>query len=280
MSVFASAAQPDLAEAVAAAELIRERRKRENDLEITRGEAEALLALDRMQPESASTWREFVVDAIADYLVAEEPAGVLSDEQAAWLMECTAPNGRVESAVAFEIVVRCLEGASEAPSLLSAFAIRQMQTAIIRGEGPMLGECGHFSRTVSACDAAQLHRILVAAGGSDGRPVSRTEADALFDLHDATARAQNDTAFNDLFYRAIANYTLAASGHALEPRKEALSPEHVLSARQRPSEEQAAWLSERIMRDGQPTLAEFELLLLIGTEPLKTDTSLQRLLAI
>jgi hypothetical protein len=34
------------------------------------------------------------------------------------------------------------------------------------------------------------------------------------------------------------------------------------------------------MRDGQPTLPEFELLLLIGSEPLKTDTSLQRLLAI
>ncbi len=133
---------------------------------------------------------------------------------------------------------------------------------------------------MDAEDAATLYRILVAAGGAEGRPVSRAEADALFDLHDVTARSQNDAAFSELFYRAIANYTLAASGHALEPRREVLSPEHILSASVRPSAEQAAWLSERIMRDGQPTLSEFELLLLIGTEPLKTDTSLQRLLAI
>jgi hypothetical protein len=49
-----------------------------------------------------------------------------------------------------------------------------------------------------------------------------------------------------------------------------------LGAQLRPSAEQAAWLSERIMRDGKPTLAEFELLLLIGTEPAKADTSLLR----
>lgn len=280
MSAFSGALQPTFAEAVAAAELIQERRKRDNDLEISRSEAEALLALDRMQPESTPVWREFVADAIANHIAAAEPAGILTGEKAAWLIKSTAPRGRTESAVAFEVIVRSLERTNEAPFSLSAFAIRQLQAAIISGEGPAIGVRSHFSRTVDAEDAAQLYRILVAAGGTEGRPVSREEADALFDLHDATARSQNDTAFNDLFYRAIANYTLSQSGHALEPRREALSPEHVLSAQTRPSAEQAAWLSERIMRDGKPTLPEFELLLLIGTEPLKTDTSLRRLLAI
>ncbi len=278
MSALPGVLRPDFAEAVAAAELIQERRKRDMDREISRAEAEALLALDRMQPESTSVWREFVAGAIADHIVSAEPAGILTDEKAAWLLGCAAPEGRVESAAAFEVIVRTLEHASEAPFSLSAFAIRQLQAAIISGEGPLIGARKHFSRTVDAEDAALLYRILVAAGGAEGRPVSRAEADALFDLHDATARSHNATAFNDLFYRAIANYTLAASGHALEPRKDALSPEHVLSAQFRPNAEQAAWLAERIMRDGKPTLPEFELLLLIGTEPLKTDTSLQRLL--
>jgi len=280
MSAFSGALQPTFAEAMAAAELIQERRKRDAAFEISRSEAEALLALDRMQPESTPVWREFVADAIADHVVTEQPAGILTEEKARWLMNAAVPQGHMESAVAFEAVIRTMERAAEAPAALSAFAIRQLQDAIINGEGPVIGARSHFSRTVDAEDAAQLYRILVAAGGAEGRPVSREEADALFDLHDATARSQNDTAFNDLFYRAIANYTLAESGHALEPRREALSPEHVLSARMRPSAELAAWLSERIMRDGKPTLAEFELLLLIGTEPLKTDTSLQRLLAI
>lgn len=278
MSTFSGALQPSFAEAVAAAELIQERRKRDNDLEITRGEAEALLALDRMQPESTTVWREFLADAIADHIVAAEPAGILDEQKSEWLMEFAAPGGRAESAAAFETIVRTLERAAQSPSKISAFAIRQLQASIISGEGAAIGPRKHFSRTVDAEDAAQLYRILVAAGGAEGRPVTREEADALFDLHDATARSQNDTTFNDLFYRAIANYTLAESGHALEPRMLALSPEHVLSAQTRPSNEQAAWLSERIMRDGRPTVPEFELLLLIGTEPLKTDTSLRALL--
>jgi hypothetical protein len=272
------AVSPTFAEAVAAAELIQERRNRDSDRAISRSEAEALFALDRMQPESTAVWREFVADAVAGYLLGETPAGIIDEAKAAWLIRAAAPTGRIESSAAFETVLRVIERAEDAPASVSAFAIRQIQAAIIAGEGPAIGSRTHFSRIVDAEDAALLFRILVAAGGADGRPISRVEADALFDLHDATARSQNDTAFNDLFFRAIANYTLAASGHALEPRKEALSPDHVLRENQKPSPEQAAWLSERIMRDGKPTLAEFELLLLIGTQPLRTDTSLRKLL--
>jgi hypothetical protein len=279
MSAFSGALQPTFAEAVAAAELIQERRKRDADLEISRGEAEALLTLDRLQPDHSATWRTFVADAIADHIVTAEPAGVLTEEKIEWLIARVAPEGRAESAAAFETILCALERASEACPALSAFAIKQLQNAIISGEGPLVDEHSHFSRTVDAGDAAQLYRILVAAGGGEGHPVTRMEADALFDLHDATARSQNDTTFNDLFVHAITNYSLAESGHSLEPRKDMLAPDYVLSSQIRPSKEQSAWLSERIMRDGKPTLAEFELLLLIGTQPLKTDTSLQRLLA-
>jgi hypothetical protein len=280
MRISAGALQPNLAEAVAAAERIRERHDHQQDCAISRAEAEALLTLDRLQPDSTPLWRDFVATAIAGHIVAAEPAGLLDGEKGEWLMCRVAPEGRLESALAFEAMLRAFERTRETAPRLSAFAIRQLCAACINGEGALIGERVHFSRTVDAEDAAMLHRMLVAAGGAEGRPVSREEAEALFDLHDATARSQNDTAFNDLFYRAIANYVLAASGHALEPRKEALSTEYVLSARLRPSPEQVSWLSERIMRDGQPTLPEFELLLLIGSEPLKTDTSLQRLLAI
>lgn len=278
MRVSAGALQPSLAEAVAAAELIRESQKQ--DCEISREEAEALLTLDRMQPDSTPVWRDFAATAIARHIVVAEPVGLLDNEKGEWLMRRVAPEGCVESALVFEMMLRAFEQAQEVTPELSAFAIRQLCAACISGEGPLIGERVHFSRMMDTEDTAVLNRILVAAGGAEGRPVSREEAEALFDLHDAMARSQNNTAFSDLFYRAIANYVLAASGHALEPRKEALSPDYVLSAQLRPGAEQVSWLSERIMRDGQPTLAEFELLLLIGSEPIRTDTSLQRLLAI
>lgn len=272
------ALQPSFAEAAAAAELIQQRRKQNSELAISRGEAEALLVLDRMQPNASATWRDFIPSAIADYLVASEPEGVLTNEKTDWLIRVAAPNGCVETVAAFETLVRAVELAGEGAETVAAFAIRQLRSAIISGEGPAIGPRPHFSRIIDGQDAALLYRILTAAGGSAGRPVTHAEADALFDLHDAAARSENDLSFNELFFHAIANYVLAASGYALEPRPVALAPGFIVSADLRPSTELSAWLSERIMRDGRPTLAEFELLLLIGSSAPKTGPSLRRLL--
>lgn len=272
------ALQPSFAEAVAAAELVQQRRRQDPGLAISRGEAEALLVLDRMQPDQSATWRDFISSAIADRVVADEPAGILTDEKIDWLIRMVAPNGRVESVAAFETAIRAIELASEGAARAAVFAIQQIQSAIINGEGPAIGARAHFSRVIDERDAALLYRILVAAGGGEGRPVTRAEADALFDLHDAAARAENDGSFNELFFHAIANYVLAASGHALEPRRVALAPGFILSDDLRPNAEQGAWLSKRIMRDGRPTLAEFELLMLIGAEAAKPDASVRRLL--
>jgi hypothetical protein len=272
------ALQPSFAEAVAAEERVQQRRAKNPDLAISRSEAEALLVLDRMQPDAAAAGRNFISSAVAEHLVASEPEGILTGEKTDWLIRLTAPNGCVETVAAFETLVRAVELAGEGAEPVAAFAIRQLRSAIISGEGPAIGARPHFSRIIDGQDAALLYRILTAAGGSAGRPVTYAEADTLFDLHDAVARSENDTSFNELFFHAIANYVLAASGHALEPRPVALAPGFVVSADLRPSTELSAWLSERIMRDGRPTLAEFELLLLIGAPTPKTGSSLRRLL--
>ena len=266
-----------LAEAVATADLVQLRRQRNPEQAISRAEAEALLSLDRTQKNSAASWRDFIADAIADHLMSAEPAGIITPEKADWLITALAPSGVIETVTAIETLLRAMEAAREAPSSLAAFAIRQAQAAIIKGEGPAIGPRPHFSRVIDGEDTALLYRILIAAGGADGVAVSREEAEALFDLHDATARSTNDPAFDGLFYRAIAHHALHASGEEVAPRQAALAPGGALT-NSAPNAEQAAWLSERIMRDGRPTMAELELLRFLGAEAPRPNLSIRRLL--
>jgi hypothetical protein len=111
-----------------------------------------------------------------------------------------------------------------------------------------------------------IRRILRAGAGA----VTRLEAECLFDLHDATAGADNDPGFEDLFFKAIANHLAAAAGHKTASRERALAAdERTEPARLGPDE--AAWLASRIMRDGRPTAVEHALLRLFGECTAETD---------
>src|ERR1700730_14159511 len=115
-----------LAEAVATADLVQLRRQRNPEDAISRAEAEALLALDRMQRNSAASWRDFIADAISDHLISEAPAAIITPEEADWLMAALAPSGEVETVTAVETLLRAMEAAREVPSSLAVFAIEQV----------------------------------------------------------------------------------------------------------------------------------------------------------
>ncbi len=205
------------------------------------------------------------------------PTGILSETATRELLSQYAPHGRVATAAGIETLLHVMEAAIQTPSLLSAFLIGQLCAAVIAGEGPALGRRPHFSRAIDAEDVRFLRRILEAAGGTAGMPVSRAEAEALFDLHDAAAAGGSDASFHDLFCKAIANHLIAASSHAVLPRREALAAEKDLVWVAIGAEE-VAWLASHIMRDGRPTAAELRLLGLLGHGPNASDPSVRRLI--
>lgn len=205
------------------------------------------------------------------------PTGILSESAARELIAQYAPHGRVATAGGIETLLRVIEAAIQSPSLLPAFLIGQLCAAVIAGEGPAFGRRPHFSRAIDAEDVRFVRRVLEAAAGAAGMPVSRAEAEALFDLHDAAAAGGCDASFHDLFCKAIANHLIAASSHAVPPRREALAAERDL-VWVAIGAEQEAWLASHIMRDGRPTAAELRLLGLLGQSPDALDPSVRRLL--
>jgi hypothetical protein len=230
----------------------------------TREEAEELIAFDHSLGQAAPGWVEFFATTIGDHVVQRrEPAGIIGDEVATWLIRALSRGRRVATEGGFAVLMRAVETARETSPLLVAYAIGQVRFAVIAGSGPAIGARKHFSRIVDDADVTLIERILELSGGAAKRPISRLEADALFDLHDAVAGAENNSRFSDLFFAAIANHLLASVGTPTNSRL--LAP--VLGGTVMLAAEESAWLSSRIMRDGRPTAAEHSLLRAFAGDP-------------
>jgi hypothetical protein len=106
----------------------------------------------------------------------------------------------------------------------AAQALGIVRDGVITGEGPTTKGRMHFSRALDADDAAWCARILTAAGVQD-QPVSRAEAEALFEINDAAAERTDDGLFDDLFAKAVVHHAASASGLPVPPRNVALSPD-------------------------------------------------------
>src|SRR6202790_2268312 len=106
----------------------------------------------------------------------------------------------------------------------AAHALAIVRDGVITGEGPTTRGRVHFSRELDAFDAAWCARILTATA-VDHQPVSRAEAEALFEINDAAAERSDDGRFDDLLAKAVVHHAASASGLPVPPRTVALSPE-------------------------------------------------------
>lgn len=112
---------------------------------------------------------------------------------------------------------------------VAAQALAVVRDGVITGEGPTTEGRIHFSRALDADDAAWCARILTAAG-VEALPVSRAEAEALFEINDAAAERSDDGLFDDLFAKAVVHHAASASGLPVPPRTVALSPDTAIES--------------------------------------------------
>ena len=111
----------------------------------------------------------------------------------------------------------------------AAEALTIVRDGVITGEGPTTRGRIHFSRVLDADDAAWCARILTATA-VEHQPVSRAEAEALFEINDAAAERSDDGVFDDLLAKAVVHHAASASGLPVPPRTVALSPETAIES--------------------------------------------------
>jgi hypothetical protein len=134
---------------------------------------------------------------------------------------------RCEQRSVSDIMTEIAAARSDAPSR-SAAALAQVCRAVITGEGPTTAGRIHFSRTIDADDASLCARILVLAGHR-GDPVSRAEADVLFDINAVGTDRRDMGRFDDLLAKAALHHVVSACGLGAPRREIALAPEHPLN---------------------------------------------------
>jgi hypothetical protein len=106
----------------------------------------------------------------------------------------------------------------------AAHALTIVRDGVITGEGPTTKGRVHFSRALDADDAAWCARILTASA-VEHEPVSRAEAQALFEINEAATERSDEGRFDDLLAKAVAHHAASASGLPVPPRTVALSPD-------------------------------------------------------
>jgi hypothetical protein len=125
--------------------------------------------------------------------------------------------------------VGVLEPSKISCSDTAAQALAVVRDGVITGEGPTTKGRMHFSRALDAFDAAWCARILTAAA-VEHQPVSRAEAEALFEINDAAAERSDDGRFDDLLAKAVVHHAASASGLPVPARSVALSPETAIES--------------------------------------------------
>ncbi len=90
---------------------------------------------------------------------------------------------------------------------VAVYALGIVRDGVITGEGPTTRGRIHFSRALDAQDAAWCARILTAMAVAD-QPVSRAEAEALFEINAAATERSDNGQFDDLF---VPSRTIALS---------------------------------------------------------------------
>jgi hypothetical protein len=111
----------------------------------------------------------------------------------------------------------------------AAHALTIVRDGVITGEGPTANGRVHFSRALDADDAAWCARILTAIA-VEHQPVSRAEAEALFQIDEAATERSDDGRFDDLLAKAVVHHAASESGLPVPPRTVALSPETAIES--------------------------------------------------
>jgi hypothetical protein len=130
----------------------------------------------------------------------------------------------------FQQLVAAIEQSKIEVADLSTAALQDVLKGVITGEGPTTAGRVHFSRTLDLSDASLCARILTAAGGEAGVPVTRAEANVLFDIDAAATERTDEGRFDDLLVKSVAHFALAEAGHVVPPRQVALDPTMELSS--------------------------------------------------
>lgn len=186
------------------------------------GEAELVFALNDSVTRPSREWVDFFVEALCEYVIRQQdPRGYVDEAKAGWLTARIDRDGKVETLGELELLVKVLETATDAPGSLKQFALTQIERVVVTGEGPTRDGGSLGAGVISAAEVALLRRLLFAQAGDGPGSISRSEAELLFRIKDATRDADNAPEWRTLFVQCVGNHLMAYNSYRPIARGEA-----------------------------------------------------------
>ena len=144
---------------------------------ITQDEAEALFALNDGLTTRSAEWVDAFVEALTEHMIAGgNPRGYIGQAQADWLVTQIDRDGRIESLAELELIARLFEKANGAPDSLRAYALHQIEQAVLTGVGPTRDGGALEAGNVTEAECRLLRRFIFSQGGERPGAVCQSEA--------------------------------------------------------------------------------------------------------
>ena len=215
---------------ISAEEILELRRTGWADGTIGPDEAEALFSANDACTQPSHEWCDFFVEALSTFIVQSvPPAGYIDDEMGDELIARIDCDGKLGTLAELELLVRVLEIANNAPDRLKAYALGQIEDAVLSGEGPTRhGELA--AKGINETECTLLRRLIFAPAGDCPAAVSQAEAEMLFRLKDAALYDVNAPEWEKLFVQGVANYLFGFGGHEPLERERAAELERFMNS--------------------------------------------------
>ena len=197
---------------ISAEEIVELRRMGWADGSIGPNEAEALFVANDACGQPTPEWCDFFVEALSNFIVQTvPPAGYIDEEMGDELIARIDCDGKLGSMAELELLVRVLEIAQNAPDRLKNYALKQVEEAVLTGEGPTRN--GELSaKGINETECALLRRLIFAPASDRPAAVGKNEAEMLFRLKDAALYDVNAPEWEKLFVQGVANYLFGFGG--------------------------------------------------------------------
>lgn len=163
-----------------------------------------LFALNESCPEHSPEWAIYFVESLAAYLVdGTEPAGLIDEAKAGWLMRTIASDGAVRSALELELLLHAMEIASEVPESLSAFALDQIRLSLEPDAHGAYHAARPASSGVTTHDLAYIWRVLRGALERGRLKLSPLEVQVLREIDELVAPSAHHPAWREMMEAVV-----------------------------------------------------------------------------
>lgn len=267
------------------------------DGKISLAEANWLFEVNAQIAAPGEDWRRLFIEALTDFTVYQaEPRSYVTEDKVDWLIARIMQDGRVDPATELEVVINVLEKAISAPDPLAVFGLRKVQEQVLRANRISETEVQLLRRVLYAAGGQQaiaitrgeaevIYAIHDARGGQEDDPAwldlfGKAMLNHLMFASGFTPPTRevalareawlDDTRVDPvgLMVRMVKSlgkifsvYFQPDFGEEYLARREALQAEA-----EQITDEEAAWLAARMLRDGHLSEAERALIAALRNE--------------